>query len=55
MSPIKPSIPTYTSRTVFRERTATHYTTLDSRPNPLMEPLVHPPNNRRLKWRWTFY
>ena len=35
-------------RTVFRERTATHHTTLDSHPNPLMEPLVHPPNNRRL-------
>jgi len=41
-------------RTVFRERTATHHTTLDSHPNPLMEPLVHPPNNRRLKRRWTF-
>jgi hypothetical protein len=40
--------------TVFRERTATHHTTLDSHPNPLMEPLVHPPNNRRLKRRWTF-
>jgi len=35
--------------TVFRERTATHRTALDSHPNPLMEPLVHPPNNRRLK------
>jgi hypothetical protein len=41
-------------RTVFRERTATHHTTLDSHPNPLMEPLVRPPNNRRLKRRWTF-
>jgi hypothetical protein len=40
--------------TVFRGRTATHHTTLDSHPNPLMEPLVHPPNNRRLKRRWTF-
>jgi len=40
-------------RTVFRERTATHHTTLDSHPNPLIEPLVHPPNNRRLKRRWT--
>ena len=40
--------------TVFRERAATHNTTLDSHPNPLMEPLVHPPNNRRLKRRWTF-
>jgi hypothetical protein len=41
-------------RTVFRERAPTHHTTLDSHPNPLMEPLVHPPNNRRLKRRWTF-
>ena len=41
-------------RTVFRERTATHHTTLGWHPNPLMEPLVHPPNNRRLKRRWTF-
>ena len=39
---------------VFRERTATHRTTLDSHPNSLMEPVVHPPNNRRLKSRWTF-
>jgi hypothetical protein len=41
-------------RMVFRERTATHHTTIDSHPNPLTEPLVHPPNNRRLKRRWTF-
>jgi hypothetical protein len=34
-------------RAVFRERTATRHTTLVSHPNPLMEPLVHPPNNRR--------
>jgi len=40
--------------TVFRERTATHRTALDSHPNPLMEPLVHPPKNRRLKRSWTF-
>ena len=40
--------------TVFRERTATHRTALDSHPNPLMEPLVHRPDNRRLKRRWTF-
>jgi len=40
--------------TVFRERTSTHRTALDSHPNPLIEPLVHPPNNRRLKRRWTF-
>jgi len=41
-------------RTVFRERAATHHTTLDSHPKRLMEPLVHPPSNRRLKRRWTF-
>jgi hypothetical protein len=41
-------------RTVFRKWTATHHTTLDSHPNPLMEPLAHPPNNRRLKRRWAF-
>jgi hypothetical protein len=41
-------------RTLFRERTATYHTTLDSHPNPLMEPLVHPPNNRSLKRRWAF-
>jgi hypothetical protein len=41
-------------RTVFREWTATHHTTLDSHPNPLMKPIVPPPNNRRLKRRWTF-
>jgi hypothetical protein len=39
---------------VFGERTATHHTILDSHPNPLMEPLVHPSNNRCLKQRWTF-
>ena len=36
------------------ERTATHHMTLDSHSNPLTEPLVHPPNNRHLKQRWTF-
>jgi hypothetical protein len=41
-------------RTVFREQRATHRTALDSHPNPLIEPLVHPPNNRRLKRRWTY-
>jgi hypothetical protein len=39
---------------VFREWTANHRTTLDSYPNSLMEPLVHPLNNRRLKRRWAF-
>jgi hypothetical protein len=37
--------------TVFRERKATHRTALDSHPNSLMEPLVHPPNNRHFKRR----
>ena len=37
--------------TVFRERTVTHRTALDSHPNPLIEPLVHPSNNMRLKRR----
>ena len=41
-------------RTVFWERAATHHTTLDQHPNALTEPLVRPPNNRRLKRRWTF-
>ena len=36
---------------VFQEWTATHRTTLDSHPNFLMEPLVHPPKNRRLTFR----
>ena len=40
--------------TVFWERTATHRTAPGSHPNPLMEPLVHPPNTRCLKRRWTF-
>jgi hypothetical protein len=41
-------------RTVFQERTANHRTALDSHPNPLIELLVHPPDKRRLKRRWTF-
>jgi len=40
--------------TVFQRRTATQHMSLDSHPNSLMEPLLHPPNNRRLKRRWTF-
>jgi len=42
--------------TVFRERTATHRAALDSHPNPLMEPLVHPPQALKKKmdiWRDT--
>ena len=41
-------------RKVLRKRTATHRTALDSHPNILIEPLVHPPNSRRLKRRRTF-
>ena len=41
-------------RKVFQERTATHRSALDSNPNPLVVPLLHPSNNRRLKRRWTF-
>ena len=33
--------------TVLRERTATHRTAMELHPNP--QPLIHPPNNRRLK------
>jgi hypothetical protein len=42
-------------RTVFRERSAAHHKTLSSHPNPLMDPLLAPPNNRRLKRRWPLY
>ena len=41
-------------RTVFQERIAKHRATLTSHPNPLMEPLLQPLHNRRLKRRWTF-
>jgi len=40
--------------TVFHERTATHRAALEAHPNTLMEPLVHPPNNRHLKRKWAF-
>jgi hypothetical protein len=39
-------------RTVFQDRIATHRLTLASHRNPLMEPLLHPPQNRRLRRRW---
>jgi hypothetical protein len=39
-------------RTGFQEQIATHRLTLASRPNPLIEPLLHPPQNRRLRRRW---
>jgi hypothetical protein len=41
-------------RTVFQERIAKHRTTLISNPNPLLESLLRPVFNRRLKRRWTF-
>src|SRR5215471_14420327 len=41
-------------RTVFQERIAKHRTTVTSHPNPLLEPLLRPTFNRRLKRRWTF-
>jgi len=40
--------------TIFREWRANHRTALDSHPDPLTEPPVHPPDNRRLNRRWTF-
>jgi len=41
--------------TVFRERTATHRAALDSHRNPVMEPLVHPPQALKKTdiWRHT--
>jgi hypothetical protein len=41
-------------RTVCRERIAAHHATLRAHINPLMETLLNPPNNRRLKRKWTF-
>ena len=41
-------------RTIFQERMAKHRATLTSHPNPLMEQLLQPLHNRRLKRRWTF-
>jgi len=41
-------------RTVYRERTATHHATSRAHTNPLMETLLKPPSNRRLKRKWTF-
>ena len=41
-------------RTAFHDRTNKHHTTLPSHPNPIMEPMLQPAHNRRLKRRWTF-
>ena len=41
-------------RTVYRERTAAQHATLCAHTNPLIETLLNPPSNRRLKRKWTF-
>ena len=41
-------------RTVIHDRINKHRITLASHPIPLMEPMLHPTHNRRLKRRWTF-
>jgi hypothetical protein len=41
-------------RTIYRERIASHHTTLSTHQNPLMKLLLNQQNNRRLKRRWTF-
>jgi hypothetical protein len=40
-------------RTVFQEPAETHRTALNSHPNPLIAPILAPPNRRRLQRRWT--
>ena len=41
-------------RTVIHDRINKHRTTLPSHPNPLMEPMLQPAHNRRLKRRLAF-
>ena len=41
-------------RTVTHDRINKHRIALASHPNPLVEPMLHPEHNRRLKRRWTF-
>jgi len=41
-------------RTVIHDRINKHRIALASHPNPLVEPMLHPELNRRLKWRCTF-
>ena len=41
-------------RTIYRERTTAHHATLRAHTNPLMETVLKPPSNRRLKRKWTF-
>ena len=40
--------------TVFQDHIRKHRNTLESHPNPLVEPILHSEHNRRLKRRWTF-
>jgi len=40
--------------TVIHEQINKHRIALAIHPNPLVEPLLHPEHNRRLKRRWTF-
>jgi len=39
---------------VIHERINKHRIALATHPNPLVEPMLHPEHNRRLKRRWTF-
>ena len=41
-------------RTVIHDRINKHRIALASHPNPLVEPVLHPEHNRRLKRRLTF-
>ena len=40
--------------TVFQDHIRKHRNTLESHPNPLVEPILHSEHNSRLKRRWTF-
>ena len=41
-------------RTLINDRINKHRIALATHPNPLVEPMLHPEHNRRLKRRWTF-
>ena len=40
--------------TLFQDHIRKRRNTLESHPNPLVEPILHSEHNRRLKRRWTF-
>ena len=40
--------------TVFQDHIRKYRNTLESHPNPRVEPILHSEHNRRLKRRWTF-